>query len=123
MRMAGIDQHSELHLFRAILRSKYGEKLRPSGRITYSTLRELFKKKLVELGHPPDRFGLHSLRPGGATAAANAGVKDRRFKRHGKWKSKGAKDGYVEDSTQNRLLVSQQLALYPFLSVALCWCL
>ena len=62
MRMTGIYQRSELYLFRVIVRSKYGEKLRASGRITNSTLRELFKKKLVELGHSPDRFGLHSLR-------------------------------------------------------------
>ena len=29
-------------------------------------------------------IGTHSLRSGGATAAANAGVPDRRFKRHGR---------------------------------------
>ena len=89
MRIADIDQHSELFLFRAITKTKHGEKLRSSGRITYCTLRELFRKKLVELGLPPDRFGLHSLRAGGATAAANAGVQDRLFKRHGRWRSEG----------------------------------
>ena len=120
MRMAGIDQRSEAYLFRAISKSKYGEKLRASGRITYSTLRELFKRKLVELGHSPDRFGLHSLRAGGATAAANAGVQDRLFKRHGRWRSEGAKDGYVEDSTEKRLFVSQQLGLYPFVCQIVC---
>ena len=35
MRMAGIDQRSEAYLFRAISKSKYGEKLRAFGRITY----------------------------------------------------------------------------------------
>ena len=93
MRVAGIDQHSDLFLFRAITESRHGEKLRSAGRITYSTLRELFRKKLIELGHPPDRYGLHSLRAGGATAAANAGVQDRLFKRHGRWKSEGQKMG------------------------------
>ena len=77
MRMAGIEQHSNAYIFRAIIKSKYGENLRASGRITYSTLRELFKRKLVELGHSPDKFGQHSLRAGGAIAAANAGVQDR----------------------------------------------
>ena len=114
MRVADIDLHSELFLFRGITKSKHGEKLKSSGRITYSTLRELFRKKLRELGHPPDRFGLHSLRAEGATAAANAGVQDRLFKRHGRWRSEGAKDGYVEDSTAKRLSVSQQSGLYPF---------
>ena len=112
--MAGIEQHSEAYLFRAIIKYKYREKLRASVRITYSTLRELFKRKLMEVGHSPDKFGLHSLRARGATTAANAGVQDRLFKRHGRWRSKGAKDGYVEDSTEKQLWVSQQLRLYPF---------
>ncbi|KAL5497418.1 hypothetical protein EMCRGX_G013885 [Ephydatia muelleri] len=44
---------------------------------------------------------MHSLRAGGATAAANAGVPDRLFKRHGRWKSESAKDGYVKDSVRH----------------------
>ena len=40
-------------------------------------------EKLKELGPDPKQFGLHSLRAGGASAAANAGVPDRWFKRHG----------------------------------------
>ena len=72
MRVAGIDQHSDLFLFREITKSRHGEKLRSTGRITYSTLRELFRKKLIELGHPSDRYGLHSLKAGGAMAANNA---------------------------------------------------
>ena len=39
----------------------------------------------------------------GATAAANAGVPDRLFKRHGRWASESAKDGYVQDSLSSRL--------------------
>ena len=38
-----------------------------------------------------------------AIAAANAGVQDRLFMRHGRWKSECAKDGYVKDSVQRRL--------------------
>eukprot|EP00731_Ephydatia_muelleri_P026444 Em0018g544a len=50
-----------------------------------------------------------SLRAGGATAAANAGVPDRLFKRHGCWRSESAKDGYVKDSVERRLSVSKSL--------------
>ena len=49
---------------------------------------------------------LHSLRIGGATKAANAGIKDRLFKRHGRWRSEQAKDGYVNDSISERLEVN-----------------
>ena len=54
-------------------------------------------------------IGTHSLRSGGATAAANAGVPDRPFKRHGGWANESAKDGYVQDSS--RLSVSKALGI------------
>ena len=50
-----------------------------------------------------------SLRSGGATAAANAGVHDRLFKRHGRWRSETAKDGYVKDKLDALLSVSKSL--------------
>ena len=58
-------------------------------------MRELVLQKLAALGLDPKQFGLHSLRSGGASAAANAGVPDRLFKCHGRWHSENAKDGYV----------------------------
>ena len=71
-------------LFRGIISTKNGEKSWPSGSLSYTTMREVFKKKLNELGYPAKEFGLHSLHAGGATAAAKAGVPDRLFKRHGR---------------------------------------
>jgi hypothetical protein len=56
-------------------------------------------------------IGTHSLRSGGATAAANAGIPDRLFKRHGRWSSDSAKDGYVKDSLFSRLSVSKALGV------------
>ena len=65
---------------------------------------------LAAIGLNKKQFGLHSLRSGGASAAANAGV-DRFFKRHGRWRSENAKDGYVKDSLDERLKVSRNLGL------------
>ena len=61
-------------LFRSVCKTAKEESLRKSGSVSYSCLIELFKKKLRGLGYNPDDFGLHSLRAGGATAAANNGV-------------------------------------------------
>jgi len=105
-----IQMDSDKKLFRPIVNGKV-QKLREDGGLTYSRMRELLKEKLQQLGFPPTDFSLHSLRAGGATAAAAAGVPDRMFKRHGRWKSEGAKDGYIEDTLQNRLSVSQSLGL------------
>ena len=107
----GMAWTDERLLFRPICKTRKMEKLRESGSVSYSCLRELFRKKLRELDYDPDRFGLHSLRAGGATASANNGVPDHLFKRHGRWKTDSAKDGYIEDSVKQRLTVSQQIGL------------
>jgi hypothetical protein len=40
-----------------------------------------------------------SLRASGASTTANAeGISDRCLKRHGRWKSDLAKEGYIDDS-------------------------
>ena len=57
-------------------------------------------------------YGLHSLRAGGASAAANAQVTDRLFKRHGRWKSDKAKDGYIKDNILSLFSVSLSLGIY-----------
>ena len=50
--------------------------------ISYTRAREIVLDAFSQLGFPAKLFGLHSLRSGGATAAANEGVNDRLFKRH-----------------------------------------
>lgn len=109
--IASIVHTFRLPLFRGIVHSKNGEHLRAAGGLSYTRMRELFLKKIVKLGFDPKPFGLHSLRAGGATAAANAGVPDRLFKRHGRWRSESAKDGYVKDSLASLWSVSRQLVL------------
>ena len=108
---AGISQLDSGFLFRAIIHTKKGERLRESGSISYTRLRELVRDKIKALGYDPSLFGTHSFRAGGATLAANEGVPDRMFKRHGRWKSESAKDGYIKDSLEKRLSVSKGLNL------------
>ena len=69
------------------MKTKEGPRLRPTGGISYKRVRELLLEVLKEICLDPKEFGDHSLRSGGATAVANAGVTDRWFKRHGIWVS------------------------------------
>ena len=110
LKRGGIDLDSQLFLFRPIAGLK-GDKLRNSGSLTYTRLRELLKGKLEELGYSSAEFGVHSLRAGGATAAAASGMPDRLFKKHGRWRSETAKDGYIVDPLAERLRVTKQLGL------------
>ena len=58
--------------------------------LSYSRLRELELEAFKDIVPDISAIGTHSLRRGGATAAANAGVPDQLFKRHGRWASESA---------------------------------
>ena len=79
--------------------------------LSYTRTREIVSDGFKSMGLQKEKFGLHSLRAGGATAAANNGIHDRLFKRHGPWRSETAKDGYVKDSIEKLLSVSISLGL------------
>ena len=95
------------------MKTKEGHRLRSTGSISYTGVCEQLLEVLKEIGLDPKEFGAHSLESGGATAAANARVPDRWFKRHGRWVSENAKDGYVKDTCrlEDRLSVSRNLGL------------
>ena len=79
--------------------------------LSYTRARELFLDVVTAVGMERDEFSLHSLRSGGASATENAGVNDRLFKSHGRWRSESAKDGYVDGNIEALLTVSRMLGL------------
>lgn len=115
---ANIDDHSQDFIFRQVsfCKSSSTYKLRNSGPLSYTRAREILLDKLESIGLDKSRFGLHSLRSGGATFAANMGVVDRIFKKHGRWASENAKDGYVRENVKEKLSVSQNLGRYNLYS-------
>ena len=50
----------------------------------YTRAREILLKALDDIGFDKSRFGLHSLRSGGASTAANKGVSERLLKAYGR---------------------------------------
>ena len=73
------------------------------------------QRKVIEglknIGAETKSFGLHGLWAGGATAGANLKVKDRPFKKHGRWKSEKVKDGYIYKSIEVKLIVTKNVGL------------
>lgn len=109
---ANIDNDSDVYIFSLLTATKHGFKVRKDGKhLAYSNLRKLFLEAFQPHVTDISHYCLHSLRSGGATTAANMGIPDRMFKRHGRWLSESAKDGYVKDSLEERLKVSKSLGL------------
>ena len=103
---------SSHYIFRPLSKCRAGHKLVSVNKpISYSSIRGYFKRSFKDIVLDVSQFGTHSLRAGGASAAANAGVQDRLFQRHGRWKTVSAKNGYVEDSLDSRLSVSRMLGI------------
>ena len=103
---------SSHYIFRPLSKCRAGHKLVSVNKpISYSSIRDYFKRSFKDIVLDVSQFGTHSLRAGGASAAANAGVQDRLFKCHGRWKTVSAKNGYVADSLGSRLSVSRMLGI------------
>ena len=109
MRLVNINISSSQYIFRAISKSRKSRLRRKNKPISYTTIRQNLLKVIKAVGLNWKDYGLHSFRAGGASLAANKGIPDRLFKRHGQWKSDRAKDGYVEDDLKMLLSVSKNL--------------
>lgn len=112
--MAGFDPNSNEFIFRSLsfFKSCNLYRLRKADSpLSYTRVREIVLEAFESVGLKRTDYGLHSLRAGGASAAANANINDRLFKRHGRWKSEKAKDGYIKDNVDSLLSVSQALGI------------
>ena len=81
MAKTGMRWVDDCFIFQTIQKTKNGESLRQSGRISYSYILDLFTK-MSTLAFEAMEFGLHSLKSGGAKTTANAGVLDQLFTHH-----------------------------------------
>ena len=104
-KLSGDSLNSTQFVFRSLYKSKDGRyALRDGSNLSYSRARELFINKFKAIGLDMRLYGLHSLRIGGAIAAANNDLPDRVIKKHGRWKSENAKDIYCREDIQHQLL-------------------
>ena len=109
---ASISNSDKVFIFRAVTRSKARCYLKRIDRpISYSTVRDRVLSAIASIGLDRKLFGIHSLRRGGATHACRTGVNDRLFKKHGRWRSENAKDGYVSEDLETKLSVTRNLGI------------
>ena len=107
-----VKESEEKLIFRQICHSKQGFRLKGLDKpISYTTIRDILLTSLKNIGLGKTQFGLHSLRSGRATAAANFGINDRLFQKHRRWRSEKVKNGYVHKNVQPLLSVFKNLGL------------
>ncbi len=81
----------------------------PDQPLGYTTFLEDFQKLLVSLGHDGSKFGTHSGKRGGATAASEAGMSMTDLQRLGGWRSSSLPQKYVYASAAKQLHLSSML--------------
>lgn len=80
LRNFDIDPHSNEFIFQPLVKTKSSYKLTQKNRpISYTTFRDQLAKSLQNVVPDPSVYGT-----GGASRAANSGVSDRLFQRHGR---------------------------------------
>ena len=71
-----ISKDSETLLISRIFKTKKGHKIAKTQGISYSKIMKVFKDYITDITANPEKYGLHSLRAGEASAAANNGATD-----------------------------------------------
>ena len=99
-------------MFCTLCKGKNGNySLCAGSKLSHSKARELFTEKFKAIGLDSKLYGLHSLRTGGASAAANNDLPDRVIKKHGRWKSEKAKNTYHREDIQHQLIVTLNIGI------------
>jgi hypothetical protein len=75
--------------------------------VSYNLLRAVVKRALTAIGEDATGYGTHSLRAGGATAAAAAKMEPRLMQRHGRWARSESMNTYIDDDVTEKLRVSK----------------
>jgi len=112
MRLAGLKQQKQSSSFlftRIIFKNKKVQLFHTKKPMSYSNVHDIVKIKAQQLGLDPKSFSTHSMRSGGATAAAEAGTDERLMQKHGRWAVASSKDRYIVDALDKRLEVSKML--------------
>ena len=106
-----IQKDKEAFLIPTLHKTKKGHRASKIKGISYTRVGEIFQEKMKLNKGEDKNYGMHSLRSGGASAAAQNGVSDRLISKQGRWSSETARNGYIQDDVKTRLKVSLSLGL------------
>lgn len=110
MAEANIEIGDDSYLFSPLSYHASSNSYKPitSKALSYSRCREMFLDALKQINVTcTHKYGLHSLRSGGASQLAKKGVSDELIMIQGRWKTSQSKNRYVKRSLNTRLEISK----------------
>ena len=105
-----LSENKNLPLVRRIVKSKSKEYFHPCKSVSYSTIRDEFKKFLGQFVSNVNDFALHSIKSG---ATSNPGCRlrnDNIIDRHAGWRHPVSKNRYVQYTTNDLLKVTHTIS-------------
>ena len=96
---------------RRIVKSKSSEKFHDSKGVSYTTIRDEFRKHLAPFVDDINLYCTHSIRSGAASNAGNKDVVDKLLDRHAGWRCPSSKFRYISFSKEQLLSVTKNLGL------------
>ena len=111
LKAAKTQENPDAFIICRLFKTKAGHNAPGDKPISYSSAKGSFMEHLAKIVGNNKIYGLHSLRSGGAIAAANSGVSDRLIAKQGRWSSNSSRDGYIKDNPAKRFKVSMSIGI------------
>ena len=113
LRVTSLGDSPENYLITRMSKTRYGHKAIGNKPLSYTRVRETFLEflKPVSIKNPDLDFGLHSLRSGGSSEAANNDVDVELIDKHARWKNGKSRQRYIKYNPNKRLCITKSLGL------------
>ena len=98
-------------LVRRIVKSKSKEYFHVSKSVSYTTLREEFRKHVKPFVDDIARYGTHSIKSGAASNPACRNISADLLDMHAGWRCANSKNRYIKHTVSDRLKVARSIAL------------
>ena len=111
IKLLPLSSESSSPLVRRIVKSKSKEYFHVSKGISYTTLREEFRKYVTPFVDDIARYGTHSIKSGAASNPSCRNVSADLLDMHAGWKCANSKNRYIKHTVNDRLKVARSIAL------------
>ena len=111
LRILPQSKNKNLTMVRRIIKSKSCERFHEELGVSYSTIKDEFKKFLGDFVDNIDKFDLHSLKSGAASNPGCRSLSGDLIDKHAGWRSSSSKNRYIKYNKNDLLIITESLGL------------